>query len=212
MVAALVTDIEIPRVGSRLRRIWLEGEPWKTTSAAAVKAVALEKDDIVEPEQLATAIAEAEVAAARERALQLLGYRERSRAELSTKLHEDGYPPSTVADIIEAFDRTGLLDDRRFAESFVRSHAARGLGARRIARELARAGVDDALVVEVMQPDDTQPSEHERALAIARRMVTSTSDVRKLAARLARKGYDLDTSFAAAREAASEAEEQADLP
>lgn len=200
-MAALVTDIETPRIGARLRRIWLDGEPWKTTSAAVVKAVGVATGDVVEPDALSLSLQSNEADAARERALQLLGYRERSRFELRAKLAEDGYPPPVLSAIVGAFERTGLVDDHRFAESLVRSLLARGYGARRIERELARAGVEEALIAEVLDQAATPDIERERALEMAERMVRSAPDVRKLAGRLARKGFGADTSFWAARQA-----------
>ncbi|MGB4592942.1 MAG: regulatory protein RecX, partial [Coriobacteriia bacterium] len=103
--------------------------------------------------------------------------------------------------IVGAFERTGLVDDHRFAESLVRSLLARGYGARRIERELARAGVEEALIAEVLDQAATPDIERERALEMAERMVRSAPDVRKLAGRLARKGFGADTSFWAARQA-----------
>ncbi|MGB4592328.1 MAG: hypothetical protein WBI63_00945, partial [Coriobacteriia bacterium] len=108
-MAALVTDIETPRIGARLRRIWLDGEPWKTTSAAVVKAVGVATGDVVEPDALSLSLQSNEADAARERALQLLGYRERSRFELRAKLAEDGYPPPVLSAIVGAFEHTGLV-------------------------------------------------------------------------------------------------------
>jgi regulatory protein len=47
---------------------------------------------------------------------------------------------------------SGLADDRRFAEAFVRSRAGRGQGPVRIARELRGRGVADELVREALAP------------------------------------------------------------
>ncbi|MHB8706992.1 MAG: regulatory protein RecX [Coriobacteriia bacterium] len=210
-MAALVTDIETPRSGARLRRIWLDGEPWRITSAAVVKAVGVAAGDVIEPSALSAEIESNERSAARDRALQLLGYRERSCFELRSRLAEDGYPPGVLDSTTGDLERIGLLDDRRFAESFVRTHLARGHGVRRMARELSATGVDELLIAEVLQPDEARESEHRRALVIARRMAVGTTDVRKLASKLVRKGYDLETSFTAAREAIAEAAGESDL-
>ncbi|MHB8925982.1 MAG: RecX family transcriptional regulator, partial [Coriobacteriia bacterium] len=80
-----------------------------------------------------------------------------------------------------------------------------------MARELSATGVDELLIAGVLQPDEARESEHRRALVIARRMAVGTTDVRKLALKLVRKGYDLETSFTAAREAIAEAAGESDL-
>lgn len=46
----------------------------------------------------------------------------------------------------------GLLSDRRFAESYVRSRVERGFGPLRIRQELRQRGVDDALVEASLDP------------------------------------------------------------
>ncbi|MCE5203825.1 MAG: RecX family transcriptional regulator [Coriobacteriales bacterium] len=203
-MAALVTDIEAPRPSARLRRVWLDGEMWRTTSAAALKALSLAVGDVVEVEPLALQLDAAENDAARERALQLLGYRDRSASEMRSRLAEDGYPDGVVTATVENLERVGLIDDARCAESLARSLVARGYGRRRVSRELESRGLGDEYISAVL--DDTLPRDVEaaRALTLARRLVRDDTQARTLAARLARKGFDADISFAAARRAVAE--------
>lgn len=198
-MASTVTDIEAPVRGSRLRRIWLDHELWATTSAAVVKEISLAPDDIVDPPALRDAIDTAERGAARDRALKLLGYRERSAVEMRRKLDQDGYSDGVARAVVESLERVGLLDDRRFAESLVRTYLARGYGGARVRRELARAGIDDALAAEVWD-DAASGCERDRALEVAQRLARGATDVRHLAARLARKGFGADIAFSVARE------------
>lgn len=79
-----------------------------------------------------------------------LSRREHSRAELREKLTGQGYQPGTVAEALEGLAAERLLDDRRFAESFVRSHAARGQGPRRIRQDLAAAGIASDLAEQAL--------------------------------------------------------------
>lgn len=51
-------------------------------------------------------------------------------------------------------ENQGLVSDRRFAESLVRSRVERGYGPVKIAHELRAKGVDDALVNEVVEDDN----------------------------------------------------------
>ena len=77
----------------------------------------------------------------RRRALDLLARREHARLELEQKLGERGFPTATVADVLDALERDGLLDEQRFAEAFVRSRIGKGQGPVRIRAELGRRGV-----------------------------------------------------------------------
>ena len=82
------------------------------------------------------------------RALRLLATREHSRAELRAKLAGEA-----AAEVLEAvLDRLvalGFQSDQRFAESYVRTKAAR-LGESRLRYELARRGVAEDIIERVL--------------------------------------------------------------
>jgi regulatory protein len=197
-----ITGIATVRVGSRVRVISLDGEPWRTTAAPVIRMLGIADGDIVESSRLAHDLEAAERVAARERALALLGYRERSVAELTRKLLDDGYPAGIAHDVVASLESSGLVDDARFAESFVRSRSVgKGLGRRRIERELAEKGISPEIAATVLleycDPEDAP----ERALQAARRLSRRGDRVDLLASRLVRKGYGVGEAFAAAREA-----------
>lgn len=117
--------------------------------------------------------------ALRQRALKLLALRDHSRAELSRKLSSHG----SREEIEEVLDRMAELDlqsDRRFAEQFVRSRAAR-LGLRRLQNELAQRGIDPDLSAEALH-QELPGGELERARALwQRRFGTCPADPRERA-------------------------------
>ena len=204
----LVTDIVTPRVGQRPRTILLDDEAWRTTSAAVIRALDVRKGDVVDATDLARAIDCAEREAARERALRLLGYRERSAHELACRLADDGYREDVVADVVARLEDVLLLDDRRFAESLVRGAVGgRDMGRERILRTLGDAGVDPAIIAEVVDEHAPAEAELSRATELAQRMALRTCDRRKIAHRLIRKGYALDVAFSAARSVCAADEE-----
>lgn len=92
----------------------------------------------------------------RERALRYLARRDHSRVELARKLAAYG-TPDEVDEVLARMAELGLLSDRRFAEAWVRTKAAR-FGAARLRQELARRGVvrdtiDEALATECPADD-----------------------------------------------------------
>ncbi len=205
-MSAVVSDITPVRTGARARVISLDGAPWRTTSAAAIKLLGLAEGDIVDPVRLAGQLDACEQQAVRERALALLGYRERSEKELRHKLAQDGYADDAIDDVVEAFVRTGLVDDQRLADALARSAAGtKALGRRRAARVLAERGIGGDAAAVVL--DRYLPEGHElpRAVELAKRLIRPGEPVERLAARLARKGFDTSTAFAAARTAAADA-------
>lgn len=84
----------------------------------------------------------------RERALRLLAVRDRSRAELVQRLGEAA-PPDVVEGVVRWLEGLGYVDDRRFAENWVKSRSRR-YGPVRLEMELRGKGlapeaVEDAL-------------------------------------------------------------------
>jgi regulatory protein len=82
----------------------------------------------------------AEPESARRYGLLLLGRRDFASFELSGKLLAKGYTEEAAAAAIAALLEERLLDDERFLDNFVRSHAGRGQGPIRIRQELTALG------------------------------------------------------------------------
>ncbi len=104
--------------------------------------------------------AEAQANKLRERALGLLARREHSRAELSRKLEQAGYPAEDIRPLLDAFEDKKWLSDQRFAESYVADHRARA-GGIKLAYDLRQRGVSDAIIDAVLS--ENRDSELERA-------------------------------------------------
>jgi len=62
-------------------------------------------------------------------------------SELGRKLIRSGYAADQVESVLQELVGENLLDDGRFAEVYVRSHASRGAGPVRIAHGLAEHGL-----------------------------------------------------------------------
>lgn len=87
-----------------------------------------------------------------DKSLATLSARARSSADLKRWLKTKDFTDAEIDPAIEKLQALGLLDDYAFARGFARSRLApgRGLGARRVAMELARKGVARHLVDRVL--------------------------------------------------------------
>lgn len=171
--------------------------------AAVLAALGIEVSDEVDLDDLEYRVAEVERKLVRERALYLLTSRERSRAQLSGRLVQDGFASDVADAVVEDFVRVGLVDDERFAHALARTLAhARGIGRAGIARELRAAGVADviaeAALDEALGIDDEMIAARRLADTAAAKS-GATAD--RIVQRLARRGYRLSVALAAAREA-----------
>ena len=86
--------------------------------------------------------------AARAAALDALSRRDYASEDLRRKLLEKGYDGTVVAALIDRLHGEKLLDDRRYAESFVAYHASRGQGPIRVRTELHLKGIEALLIEE----------------------------------------------------------------
>jgi regulatory protein len=203
---ALLTEIRILRRGSRRRTLVLDGEPWRDAPSDVVSEAHLNAGDRVDPEELIELLSGIEPGCARDRAVRLLTYRDRSVAELRERLAEDGYLPETVSAVVERLTDVGLVDDERFARSFARTLTqTRHLGRSRAVRELAARGIDPELAAEALDEALSVEAEEVAAGELSRSLARRPGATRdKIAARLARRGYSPCVALSAAREAMSE--------
>ena len=87
---------------------------------------------------------------ARSAALDALARRDHGSEDLRRKLLAKGYDPAVVTAVVERLAAEKLLDDRRYLENFVAYHAARGHGPNRVRADLAKLGMQGALVEEAL--------------------------------------------------------------
>ncbi len=76
----------------------------------------------------------------------LLSRRDFSTRELTETLRDQGFEPAAVDAVVAELIERGFVDDERYAQHYVSSHAERGHGPLRIERELAQLGLDPGLI------------------------------------------------------------------
>lgn len=136
-----------------------------------------------------------------ERALNLLGFRARSVAELRRKLIDKGAPRPEVDEVIARLIDQKLLDDRDFARQFARTKIT-GAGASRvrILQELRRKGVAsdvaERALEELGEAEGIDPGNSIRRVAEKKWKSLGKLDAftrrRRLYAFLARRGFRPD--------------------
>ena len=155
---------------------------------------------------------------AMEYALNLLARRAFAEGELKQRIRRVGYRPLTADMVCHKLKTVGVLDDADFARQWVEGQLGRGIGSRRIARELSMKGVSREEAEEALA--DTDAAEAEAACALAEkglRRAKNGEDPRKtnqrVLALLARRGYDYNTAktaLARARERLGSGDETED--
>lgn len=137
-----------------------------------------------------------------ERALEALGHRERTTAELGEWLTARGFEPAEVVVAIERLVEAGALDDERFATRFAEDKRdLRGWGPQRIRGALAARGLELTTIDAALEGDEPA-GQLQRALELLERRseapVDEASRGRALSY-LARRGYESELAYEAVR-------------
>jgi regulatory protein len=152
-------------------------------------------------EELVRSVRALEGRMASSRLAELASRREVSTQEARERLQREGFPPEVASSAVRRAAECGLVDDARFADTYVRSKLTCGWGAQRIERELSRRGIDASALegwpYEYFDPED----ERERALELAsRRRLTGKNDYAKIVRFLVGRGFGMGVACDAARQ------------
>lgn len=135
-------------------------------------------------------------AAAREAALRLLAYRDRTVQEMRDRLSRKGFAADIVESVLQRLLENGLLDDERFACSWIRNgQGSRPSGRRRLRYELRLKGVDGDLIETALAREYVEDEEEAVAAGIIAirlaRMDGMAPEIKykRLASYLGRRGF-----------------------
>lgn len=107
-------------------------------------------------------------------ALRLISYRERSTAELVTRLADKGYDSAEIDAAVERLRTLGYLDDERFARSLTESRVRnKHWGRTRILADLAKKGVPSDIAQSVLAELDAETETRTATEALGRWMRTN---------------------------------------
>ena len=134
------------------------------------------------------------------KAVSLLACRPCSKAEISRKLAYAGYSSETVDLVLYKLEKNNLLDDRDFAQQWIRYRSDSRFGPRRIIQELKLKGVSEEDISSSMQDLDEDEMMNQ-AVTLAEKKLRHESmeePVRKLRMKIVnsivRRGFDWDVA------------------
>lgn len=180
--------------------MWLDGDPWRDLPSEVLRELDLRREDTLDPDEIDARLDELEPRLARERALRLMQYRERSHDEIVRRLVDDGYRDDVALETVRSLAASGLVDDVRFAEGYARMLVrSRGYGRARAFAELVRHGLGEELANCALDAAAPVENESARACTLATRLRKPGDTPERLAARLARRGFSTRTALDAAR-------------
>ncbi len=194
--------------------LYLEGEYALAAHTEAFASMGLKEGMEITPEQLEELKARTDTIKAREKAYQLLSYRDYSKKELTDKLGNkvDYEVAEMVTDRIEEL---GYLNDEEYARKLVRSLSReKMLSERSIRRELSQKGIPAELAEEAM--GELEEDDVARILRLIHRKferkLGDDAGVRRVYAALLRRGYSYGDVRTALQQYLEEENWQEELP
>lgn len=188
----------VPPARGRVRVTMEDGSSFVISSSKA-RRLGLEEGGEVEEDTYA-GILQSLRSACMQRCGRLLGSRDYSEYRMREKLREAGYPPSVIDEAVEKLRRAGYLDDRRFAQSYVRSHF-QDRSKSRIIRDLAGKGIPETVIEEafaaVEEVENLSAAQRDQVIRLLKKRGFDPSQAtyeerQKTMAFLHRKGYPTD--------------------
>jgi regulatory protein len=173
-------------------RVFVDDEFWAEIDVGTMLERGLHEGAALSNEELREARVAGERTLAMGRALNLLGYRSRSRQEIRQRLGQYGYVEEAIELVIARLDELGYLDDEQHARNLAREKS-RKYGPKRIYGELRKGGIDEATAWNVIEDEFAGRSEAEEAFEAAARRYNSregsTAQARRVYGFLMRRGY-----------------------
>ncbi len=123
-------------------------------------------------------------------AVRLLAARRLTKTQLAQKLRERGYSSEAVQEALSECEREQYLDDRTFAQLYVKRVLDRkSIGRMRLMRELVHQGIDGGMAREVLDELDEDESERIDRALVKLEAMRPQDQYGQLARRLERLGF-----------------------
>ncbi len=205
-----ITAIEAQEKRGNRRSIFLNGEFALGVDEAVIADLGLHIGQQISETELQEIVRAELIAKAKERALTLLDYRQRSKAEITRRLTLAGFAGDIIEEVMARLKSLGLVDDAQFSKSWV-DHRLTGkpMGKTRIRWELRQKGVPVEIAEEALSGVDADV-EYQSAMEAARRRWEKDNNPdqyvkrRKLSSYLSRQGFPWETISKVTNELAGE--------
>jgi len=189
-----VTTLETQKKNRQRVNVFLDGR--YAFGLQATVAAALRVGQGLPSEEVERLLKQDETEVAYEHALNYLGYRPRSCAEVRQRLQRRKVREPAIESVVERLAASGLLDDVAFAKYWVDNRESfRPRGLRSLQWELRIKGVADAVIGAATASIDESESAYRAASARASRLCGLDRETfrRRLGGHLQRRGYSFAT-------------------
>jgi len=189
-MSGVVTAMKVQKRNPQRVNVYLDGE--YAFGLARITAAWLQIGQELSDEKIAQLKAQDSHEAAYQKALGFLDYRPRSSAEVRKNLEKHGYEAEVIETVLERLERSGLINDGQFAQTWVDNRSEfRPRGRRALSMELRQKGLDDEAIEAALSELDEDSLAIQAARKQARKLhgLPKPDFRRKLVGFLARRGF-----------------------
>ncbi|WP_408955921.1 RecX family transcriptional regulator [Natroniella sp. ANB-PHB2] len=194
-----ITKIEQQKNNQDRCSIFLDQKFLVGINAELIHKLNLNVGDEITEDLLKQLLSEESLLQAKQAAFNLLSYRQRSRQELQNRLAHKGFEFGVIEQVIEVLKRLDYLDDREFANNWIKDRKRKKFGPWRIKRQLQEKGVAINIIEEELSKEYDFELECKLAFELAKkksdryRGLDFREQRYKLGQVLKRKGFSFET-------------------
>ena len=188
-----VTALKVQKHHPNRVNVYLDNE--FSFGLSRITAAWLQVGQELSPTKIAKLQAEDEREVAYMQALRFLDYRPRSRAEVRRNLEKHSIPSDVINDVFKRLERSGLVNDERFAQDWVENRSEfRPRSRRALAFELHQRGLDDSSIEKALVGLNEEALAYQAAVKQSRRFegMPVRDFNNKLGSYLARRGFSYE--------------------
>lgn len=194
MIDKRITALTVQKRNPDRVNVYLDGE--FAFGLSRIVAAWLEQGKSLSEQEIEDLIQKDTSEVAFQKAIKLLDYRPRTGKEIRQKLQQKGFEPGQIEQVVERLTSAHLIQDDKFAASWVESRNQFRPSSQRVLRyELRNKGIDEEIIDEALQGS---VEDLELAQRAAQKMVRRLANLdwqefrKKLSAFLARRGFSYE--------------------
>jgi regulatory protein len=188
-----VTALRVQKHHPNRVNVYLDNE--FSFGLSRITAAWLQVGQELSPSKIARLQADDEREVAYVQALHFLDFRPRSRSEVRHNLEKHGFPAEVINDVFKRLERSGLVNDERFAQDWVDNRSEfRPRSRRALAYELHQRGLDDIAIRKALEGLNEEAMAYQAAVKQARHYegLQLRDFNNKLGSYLARRGFSYE--------------------
>lgn len=197
----VITKIERQKRNTRRVNLFIDGTFAFGIDEEVFRKFALRcGDEVSEPLYRSMLLSE-EGARAKQEALRFLSYRMRTEREIRSRLVEKEYPPETINKVVESLKQLNAVNDRHFAEVYLRDLQLKKPSGKRLGTQKLRSmGIPAEIIEEAITSSTDQETEQARAFKAAEQVIKRfqsglqgkdrLKEQRRFTSYLARRGFE----------------------